>query len=79
VPKARASRALVVPYRACPGCAAPESTLRTVSWIEEPLIRGGGYGGARLTILRYCGLCGWEMVCEVSECRPMRRKLAVAA
>lgn len=47
--------------------------LLTPSWVEEPLLRGGGYGAARITIKKLCVPCGWETTAEVSEVRPSRR------
>ena len=41
----------LVPVKGCPDCGAE---LMTVGWTEEPLVRGGGYGAARTTSVRFC-------------------------
>jgi len=61
----------LVPVKGCPDCS--ETSLVTLAWIEEPLLRGGGYGAARVTCVRVCPSCGWEMTAEISELRPQRR------
>jgi hypothetical protein len=66
----------LVPVKGCPDCS--ETSLVTLAWIEEPLLRGGGYGAARVTCVRVCPSCGWEMTSEVSEVKPERRERIVA-
>jgi hypothetical protein len=61
----------LVPVVGCPCCG--ESDLRSFSWVEEPLLRGGGYGEARVTVIKFCPGCGWEITAEVSGIRPQRR------
>lgn len=64
---------MLVHVPGCPSCGTLE--LSTFSWVEEPLVRGGGYGAARITRVVSCLICHWEMVREVSEVRPLRRRL----
>jgi hypothetical protein len=62
----------LVAFIGCPDCGSLD--LHDFSWIEEPLVRGGGYGGARMTTRRVCGACGWEIRLQVGTIRPMRRR-----
>ena len=59
----------LVPVEDCPDCG--DETDETV-WVEEPLLRGGGYGGAREHVVKSCGSCSWQMVARVGEIRPAR-------
>jgi hypothetical protein len=62
----------LVPVTGCPDCSEPLPI--ELSWTEEPLLRGGGYGAARTTKVLVCPGCGWEMTAEVSEGKPQRRE-----
>jgi hypothetical protein len=63
------SRALVVVGEGCPACGA---ALVSVEAVEEPLLRGCGYGSARRTVTRLCVVegCRWWLTAEVGEVRP---------
>lgn len=52
----------------CPNCGGSTSTSR----VEEPaLLRHGGYGATRQSVLSQCDDdCGWQMTTQVNEVRP---------
>lgn len=57
---------VAIPADRCPACGA--GTHDTP--VEQPaLLRHGGYGATRRTVLRSCR-CGWMLLAEVSEVWP---------
>lgn len=66
------SRELVA-VEECPDCGTDLSTMDEIVSVEEPLVRGGGYGAARVTRKLICvDPCLWQFTYEVSEQRPIR-------
>jgi hypothetical protein len=51
----------------CPDCG---TNLTEHTWEQLPLLRGGGHGAARRTVLRTCPECGWQLIAERGEVRP---------
>lgn len=56
-----------VPSDRCPECGEPTSS-RTVD--QPALIRHGGHGATERTTVRSCP-CGWSLVSERSEIKPL--------
>jgi hypothetical protein len=57
-----------IPSAICGTC--DQRTHREV--VEQPaLFTHGGYGATRRTITTWCPACGWELVTEVSDTRPV--------
>jgi hypothetical protein len=50
----------------CPDCG---DELSTGSWDQPALVRHGGHGGTRRTVVRWCPNCTWTLVAEVGEAR----------
>lgn len=67
--------AALEPMVGCPDCGKRD--LIEVGWIEDALLRAGGYGASRLHRQLVCTHCPWEMEAEVSEIRPLRRRTLV--
>jgi hypothetical protein len=56
---------VALPSEQCPDCG-PQ--LVVVSWAEDALVRGCGYGETRRTTIKKCGDCGLEISrAETSE------------
>lgn len=58
----------------CPLCLSP---LQRESFVEDALLRHGGYGASRETTTAYCSRlldrwCSWWMTVSVAEVRPPR-------
>ena len=53
---------------ACPSCGKPNLGRQRVD--EPALLTHGGYGATRSTTTLGCA-CGWSLVVEVTEARPV--------
>lgn len=58
---------VIIPADGCPACG---STTTSTEWHEPALVRHGGYGATRSTVLRTCPRCDWALVSEISETAP---------
>lgn len=60
---------VTIPAHLCPACGAE---VELVVFAEPGLVRHGGYGATRRTVIRLCRSpgCDWSLVSSVDETRP---------